>query len=564
MKSVLAIALIFNSLMPPFAWAKVESDRDEKPRAKTSVQRTKQPAEKSNANSKSQSVKKPVASTTKPADKSRANNKPKVATTPVPDVKPIVKASAVVPAAGAGDEEDDDDDDGGDTPDSQAKTSTASMTKEVTSESEKPTLRPSISKTEDDEDSTEEDDDEEGVGDPYLRYEKSKLKDQNCDPTILENFYRKSDYLGCITLGTAYCIQPTRDDLTWGFYGAAGGSLAGAKASLDSRKITRKRVLQVLDRRARTHASFTTKFLNGKSSKALSAAARPLFVLEREAGVARAVGGVVVRGGVRGAIYGFAGGLGVAAAMLVLDQALTNSVTPTACSERDETDPHFRKYVPLEKGTCHTPIYSIGAPQVREFMELPLKKKLEVLDSNPRICGFYRSMNEEMDKRIAELEGGSAVGKVTCDRAGGDITFSVRNDSKRKYKIKRKPETTELTSFEYAMQASPGVNIDTAIFDLVKTESGTELSKIQFSSVDKQAKTFAYDEFPKFQKQNPEKSQKLVHAFRTTRKHTPQLIKCCDKSDKELADPKNRHDCPPEWFAPEKIVSPASTPKTAN
>lgn len=504
----------------------------------------------------------------KPADSSRANNKAKAASKPSGkpkpsatnsnsvDVKPIVKASAVVTEVGGDAEEGDEGEEA-----SQAKTSTVSSEKEV---QEPSPLKASATKTEKDADEEEEVDDEEGVGDPYLRYEKSTLKDQNCDPTVLENFYRKSDYFSCLTFGMGYCVQPTRMDLVWGGTGIVTGAASAYPDVLKNGKAARGKVLHKLDQRARVNAAYTKRVLEGKVSKKIASVARPLFVLEREAALTRTVGGVVVRYGARRVALGFVGGTAFSLALTAGEVFAENYIAPTGCAERDDTDPNFRKYVPLEKGKCNTPVYALGAPQVREFMELPLKEKLKILDSNRRICGFYRSMNEELDQRIAQLEGGSAVGKVSCDGGSGDISFSVRNDSKRKFTIKRKPGSTELIDFEYVMEASPGVPVESAVFDLVKTDFGDELTKIQYTNPAKEKKTIPYEEFSKFGKLQPEKAQNLIHAFRTTRKHVPQLIECCDKSDSERDDRKNRHKCPSEWFSPNsgnssQPIAPAKT-----
>jgi len=391
--------------------------------------------------------------------------------------------------------------------------------------------------------------DEVGEGDPYLRYEKSSLKDQNCDPTILENFYKKSTFLSCLSTGSGYCLQPGKDELSWGLYGAGAGAVGAIGSGLAQRRAARIEVLRYLDNAARLNAVATSEAVAGKTAAQLARAAKPLFLMESEAVAARTLGGIVVRGGSRGALYGFLGGTAMGVGFLVADLAMTYGISTTGCSERDETDPNFRKYVPLEKGTCHTPVYTVGAPQVREFMKLPLKEKLKILDSNRRICGFYRSMNEEMDKRIAQLEGGSAVGSVTCDATSGDINFTIRDNKTSRFTIKRKPGTKEMTAFQFRDHMGPNLITNAADFDLVKTEFGSELSKIHhLTGFAGTKRTIPYESFPRYDREEPGKARVLIHAFRNTRKHAPQLIACCDKSPADLAKPEGRIACPPEWF----------------
>lgn len=393
----------------------------------------------------------------------------------------------------------------------------------------------------------EERDDEEGEGDPFKRYEKSTLKDQNCDPTILAQFYKKYSYLSCLVAPSGICISPSKDEVIWAGLGAAGGAWTGVS--------TAYKELRLLDQGMRQSAIEISEAAARGGAQTLT---KPLLLHAGERATARTMGGVIARRGLVGAGIGFLGGGLFGAGWLALDFSLTYGISTTACAEQDENDPNFRKYVPLEKGTCHTPIYNAGAPQVLAFMKLPLEEKLKALDGNRRICGFYKSMNEEMEVQIRQLEGGSAIGQVTCDAATGDINFKVRNNASRTYTIKRKPGTKELRSFSYREYLTPNLVTAGADFELVKTEFGTDLSRIHIlnSGISAQTRTILYENYPNYSREEPARSQTILHAFRTARLQAPTLLKCCDLSPTDFAKRENRELCPAEWFPRREVNVP--------
>ncbi len=411
-----------------------------------------------------------------------------------------------------------------------------------------PRTRPApvpVKEADTDEDETPED--EEGEGDPFKRYEKSTLKDQNCDPTILAQFYKKYSYLSCLVTPSGICLNPSKDELIWAGFGAASGGWKGVSSAYKE--------LRLLDASARQSATAVSEAAARGGAQALT---KPLLLHAGERNTARAMGGIIVRRGAIGAGLGFLAGGAFGAAWLAADISLTYGISPTACAEVSENDPNLRKYVPIQKGTCHTPIYNAGAPQVLNFMKLPLEEKLKALNGNRRICGFYRSMNEEMEVHIRQLEGGSAVGQVTCDAATGDIKFKVRNNATRTYTIKRKPGTKELRSFSYREHLTPNQVTGGADFELVKTEFGTDLSKIHIlnSGISTQTRIVMYEAYPNFSREEPGRSQTILHAFRTARLQAPALMKCCDLSPGDFAKKENRESCPAEWFPPREVIVP--------
>ncbi len=84
---------------------------------------------------------------------------------------------------------------------------------------------------------------------------------------------------------------------------------------------------------------------------------------------------------------------------------------------------------------------------------------------------------------------------------------------------------------------------------MTQTEFGSELTRIHRTSMTGMPHIITYDAFSRFVREQPDKGQQLVHAFRTVRKHTPQLIKCCDMDTEEFNKRENRDQCPREWFA---------------
>jgi hypothetical protein len=423
-------------------------------------------------------------------------------------------------------------------------------------------------KTDEDENEKEDDDDEAGEGDPYVRYEKSKFKNQNCDPTILENFYKKYGYLSCLVTNSGVCVSPTKDELSYALYGGFTGAGAGVTSGLAARKAARLELLRQADLAARNAAEAVSDATAGRTAAQIMKGAKPLLLAQTEKTAARTVGGIIVRNGTRGALLGFLGGGVLGVGILAVDISLTYGISATGCSETTETDPNFRKYVPLEKGTCHTPVYNAGAPQVLEFLKLPLEKKLKILDGNKRICGFYRSMNEEMDVQIAQLEGGRAIGSVTCDPATGDIKFKTRVNATRTMIIKRKPGTKEMTAFQYRDYITPNMATAGVDFELVKTEYGTDLSRIHILNhgLENSRRTIPYEKFPEETRNNPPQTRAILYAFRTTRTHAQQLMKCCDLTAEELAEPAHREECPIDWFPARKLPAdppmPRARPKT--
>lgn len=415
-----------------------------------------------------------------------------------------------------------------------------------------------------------DEEDESDGGDPFARYERSKLRDQNCDPTILESFYKKFGRLSCLVTNAGICINPGKDELTWALWGAGGGAVGNVGRAYAARSAARLRVadFKAADQAMRAMAEALSSLGGGQAAKEALMSARPLLLSSTEREAAKTVGGMILRNGSRGAILGFLSGGALAVILVAADITLTHGITPLACAEAADQDPNFRKYVPVQKGTCHTPDYNAGAPQVREFLKLPFEEKLRVLNENPRVCGFYRSMNEEMDVRIAQLEGSRAVGRVTCDASTGDITFRARNDTNRTMIIKRKPGSKTPTAYQFREYAAPNLAIDGADFNLVQTENGLDLTSIQSlpHGVSTVSRRIAYEEFGRYANENPPRAQTLLHAFRTVRTHAKNLMECCDMSAEDLAKKENHEKCPPSWFPPrpamQNVPLPPERPKS--
>jgi hypothetical protein len=423
--------------------------------------------------------------------------------------------------------------------------------------------------------------DENDGGDPYPRYSESTLHDGNCDPTLLRQIYNKYERLTCnLSLNTGACINFNDDAARFGLL--AFGTSAGTYKLSKDRMIyklrdlrTRSEIAQLKGEKlapneAKELAELNAKFI-GQSEK--------LKMMTR------------IRLAAKGARFGLGAVVGVGAFYLYTYsdlfmqkiQVVNDKVMgKLVCTAPEEQDPYFKDYVPVQSGTCRTPLYLIGHPKVQAFLAAPMKEKMKAL-KNKLTCGFYKSLNIELEKRIAMEEGRPHIEKVRCDQASGQIDFQIKKINKavdeQYFSIRRRPGTEEFADYRY-LKTINGKIQEQANFDLAKQEEDIQLIKTTFYMSDSDPEHVVMtSKIPDFQDAEPIKSRNVFSAFRLARRYSRNLAMCCDldppraPTAEEKLDLKKRGNvkkrlkqialyeklCPKDWFE-----SPPREPVTAS
>jgi hypothetical protein len=412
--------------------------------------------------------------------------------------------------------------------------------------------------------------DENDGGDPYPRYAESALHDGNCDPTLLRQLYNKYERITCnLSLYTGTCINFNEDAARFGLlaFGTSAGTYKLSKDRMLSRVRdlrTRSEIAQLKGEKlsaseAKELAELNAKFV-GQSEK--------LKMMTR------------IRLAAKGARFGLGAVMGVGAFYMYTYsdlfmqkiQAVNDKVmSKLVCTAPEEQDSYFKDYVPVQAGTCRTPLYLIGHPKVQAFLAAPMKEKMKALE-NKLTCGFYKSLNVELEKRIAMEEGRAQIEKVRCDQANGQIDFQIKKINKtvdeQYFSIRRRPGTEEFADYRY-LKIINGKVQERATFDLAKQEEDIRLIKTMLYMSDKDSERVVMtSQIPEFQDAEPIKSRNVFGAFRLVRRYSRNLAMCCDldppraPTTEEKLDLKKRSNvkkrlkqialyeklCPKDWF----------------
>jgi hypothetical protein len=429
-----------------------------------------------------------------------------------------------------------------------AKGKKSTSSKKDKSEDEKEPLSPP---------SPDSDDDDDGEGDPFMRFERATMKDQNCDPTFLLDLYRKYRLVNCLTSYTGICLDPTADEI---FYGISSGlTTAGTSIGLEMGKNSAATVLK--EQLALTHAQMAelkagqTELVKeiqavraAYAAESAATAAIPatpesiaIAQVEKKITTGRLVR-AVFKGGIRGLLIGSLVTVGWTFwdseyREAITEYLKTSVISPVGCAAVDENDPNFKKYVPLEPGTCRTPIYTPGHPKVLAFLELPMPEKLKLLKNNRLVCGYYKSLNRELEQRIDKLNGKARIKNVTCNQGSGEIEFqSDQKDPQLYFKIRRNPKTKEIQNYSYE-ERDFGIVRDGATFDLLNQDGNIMVAKTSiYNHVSLSNEIIPNDRLVSFSNGQPEKAAKTFDAFRALRKYSRTLTLCCDTPYPELKE----------------------------
>ncbi len=424
---------------------------------------------------------------------------------------------------------------------------------------------------------------EDDGGDPYPRYSEASYQDGNCDPTFLRDLYANWSFSTChASLGTGSCLNI--EDYH-GYWGAATGgtkflfSYVSDTFNLKDR-VTDLRLKEMSGKTPLTQKELAelqqlnAKFV-GESRKLRASAKAKIFYKS----VAKGALATLVF--VTGYVYA------TSDLWPQTKQFLTGTVLKAGACSSEERDPDFLNYVPVETGTCKTPLYQIGHPKVSAFLELPLQDKMRVLQ-NKLTCGYYKSLNVELIKRNGYEEGRTQIEKVRCDHATGRINFELKKVGKaidnNSFSISRKNGSQEFSAYTFERTIADEVQ-EAASFDLAKKEDDIQLVKTRIlNRPEKNYTTVLTEKIPDYQANYPARARTIFGAFRTVRKYSRNLAMCCDLDPPvaptalEKSNPKKHLNvkkrlkqvaayeklCPKEWFQESprtNIAPPTSAPK---
>lgn len=439
--------------------------------------------------------------------------------------------------------------------------------------------------------SPDNDEDDECEGDPYLRCERAYMKNQNCDPTFLLDLYKHFRSVNCLTSMVGFCLSPSDENVSYGVYTgipATAASLSADYARHKNLKInpaTEQRLANLEATAARLEAAQAATAAQLEAEQAVMV--KQIHAVKAAVAAENAAAGILpgtpqslvtaqvekkvtavrlARAVFKGAGRGFALGLAVTVGSTFWDseyrhaitEFISNSVsTPTACDAIDENDPNFLAYVPKEPGTCRTPIYTPGHPKVLAFLELPTEQKLKILRENPLVCGFYKSLNNELLERIQKLNGKTRVKNVQCN-ANGDIVFqSQQRTPEIFYKIHRDPKKKDLLSYSYEQSAQGDIPKESATFTLTKEDDDnfTVSRTSVYNNVSGLNDLYSNNKLVAFSRGMPLRATKTFDAFRTIRKYAPVLTLCCDNPPPQLKEYKKTHPDHDKMLAEQKLVS---------
>lgn len=434
---------------------------------------------------------------------------------------------------------------------------------------------------------------EEGEGDPYKQFPRADAEDGNCDASLMKRFYDtyRSDL--CEVSIADSCIDLDWESLFWAStfgFGFAGGVVGRAGFQLSEMQRDFRQSMKDsarLDLEASANARARNEMI--EAEKKYRSAKHKFDNRKRKLYFRKSY---MKKAALKSTIYGGAVGIvamaGQTIALGEIGKKANASIFPKNldCSD-EEKHPDFVKYVPVEPGTCSTPIYAYDHPKFEAFMELPADEMLKKVQSSKRLCGYVKSWIVEVDKRRAQAREKFKIHNVTCDHSTGAINFELDKKSDTsitKFKIERKPQTEEFSSFKFERHFGPVLDA-AAKFDLAKTEDDIQLVKTEIynQNTEEYEKPIATGDLDKYLEEKPDKAVEVFEPFRAMRRLSRNLARCCDldpptpptaaeKANRNMrANVKERQElveayqtlCPSRWFPDGKAPRPV-TPESKN